>query len=402
MGEDHDQPLSQAALDVLRRVPSFEHRSGLVFPSRDRPGKPFSNAAFMNLLRRLGYADRTTAHGFRATFRTWATECTDASSRTKKLSTAHKPATTSSRRTTARWFSTLGVSSCRRGVVTSRPSFPARAFLLDSLRPRFCVPAFGSAPCQACSTCSFAPSVLSHSVGRFTPACRLPRAFARRRLSSFPSSTSMVEPIASSLAFLHALSRSASVCPFVWFSTFLIVTPIRSSFSCLLPEVLRSGPPCVPFACPVGVFLFQCLADRCSVSDTVRPALEAHLCQGFADLLFLRLICSPLTVAQDGHDSRLPPFVFDRESFRSKVPQRLDVLLRSSLEGPLVFILDPLNRVLRSVPVVPFLRCQRSRQRSPLFRAQRVDCDHQCLQARVRTRLRCRRCPGPAICPTDL
>ena len=44
----------------------------------------------MNLLRRVGYADRATAHGFRATFRTWATECTDATDRTKKLSTAHR------------------------------------------------------------------------------------------------------------------------------------------------------------------------------------------------------------------------------------------------------------------------------------------------------------------------
>ncbi len=50
--------------------------SGLIFPSQSRPGKPLSGAAFMNLLKRAGYADRTTAHGFRATFRTWATECT--------------------------------------------------------------------------------------------------------------------------------------------------------------------------------------------------------------------------------------------------------------------------------------------------------------------------------------
>ena len=30
-------------------------------------------------------------HGFRATFRTWASACTSATERVKKLSTAHKP-----------------------------------------------------------------------------------------------------------------------------------------------------------------------------------------------------------------------------------------------------------------------------------------------------------------------
>lgn len=90
-GEDHDQPLSAAALDVLERVRPFENGSGLVFPSPNKPRQPLCNIVFMNLLRRIGYADRTTVHGLRATFRTWATECTQASTRAKKLSTAHKP-----------------------------------------------------------------------------------------------------------------------------------------------------------------------------------------------------------------------------------------------------------------------------------------------------------------------
>ncbi len=78
MERDHDQPLSQPALEVLERARALGDGSGLIFPSQSRPGKPLSGAAFMNLLKRAGYADRTTAHGFRATFRTWATECTNA------------------------------------------------------------------------------------------------------------------------------------------------------------------------------------------------------------------------------------------------------------------------------------------------------------------------------------
>ena len=91
MGEDHDQPLSEAALEVLERARVFANESGLVFLSRNKPRQPLSNVSFMNLLKRLGYADRATAHGFRATFRTWASERTKASARVKKLSTAHKP-----------------------------------------------------------------------------------------------------------------------------------------------------------------------------------------------------------------------------------------------------------------------------------------------------------------------
>ena len=89
-GEEHEQPLSWAALEVLERARAFDNESGLIFPSHNKPRQPLSNAAFMNLLKRIGYAGRTTAHGFRATFRTWATECTDATERAKELSTAHQ------------------------------------------------------------------------------------------------------------------------------------------------------------------------------------------------------------------------------------------------------------------------------------------------------------------------
>ena len=90
MGEVHEQPLSEAARDVLARARAFDDGSGLIFPSLYKPGHPLSETAFIRLLEALGYADRATAHGFRATFRTWATECTDATARAKKLSTAHK------------------------------------------------------------------------------------------------------------------------------------------------------------------------------------------------------------------------------------------------------------------------------------------------------------------------
>ena len=89
MEREHNQPLSEAAREVLERARALDDGSGLIFPSKDNPRHPLSNVAFINLLKRNGYHKRTTAHGFRATFRTWATECTVATTRVKKLSTAH-------------------------------------------------------------------------------------------------------------------------------------------------------------------------------------------------------------------------------------------------------------------------------------------------------------------------
>ena len=78
MQRDHDEPLSEAAIEVLEQAQVLDDGSGLIFPSKNKPGQPLSNVALMSLLKRNGHADRTTAHGFRATFRTWATECTKA------------------------------------------------------------------------------------------------------------------------------------------------------------------------------------------------------------------------------------------------------------------------------------------------------------------------------------
>ena len=91
MGEDHNQPLSEAALEVLDRARPLDDGSGYIFPSARKRGHPLTDTACMMIIRRMGYADRATVHGFRATFRTWASDCTRATERVKKLSTAHKP-----------------------------------------------------------------------------------------------------------------------------------------------------------------------------------------------------------------------------------------------------------------------------------------------------------------------
>lgn len=71
---EHRIPLAQAALDVLEQARPLRDRSGLVFPSPKRQGKPLSNMTFTKVLRDTGLADRTTAHGFRSAFRDWCAD----------------------------------------------------------------------------------------------------------------------------------------------------------------------------------------------------------------------------------------------------------------------------------------------------------------------------------------
>lgn len=72
-GKEHRVPLSQAALDLLSALPRVMGNNYL-FPGA-RKGRPLSNMAMLMVLRRMKRSDLTT-HGFRSTFRDWASEVT--------------------------------------------------------------------------------------------------------------------------------------------------------------------------------------------------------------------------------------------------------------------------------------------------------------------------------------
>ena len=69
----HRVPLSGAAMAVLESAREMNGASGLIFPS-DK-GKPLSDSTLSKLVRENGI--RAVPHGFRASFRTWAAECSD-------------------------------------------------------------------------------------------------------------------------------------------------------------------------------------------------------------------------------------------------------------------------------------------------------------------------------------
>ena len=74
---EHRVPLSARALAILDEMQAARHgddADAFVFPG-GKPGRPLSNMAFLMLMRRMGRGD-LTAHGFRATFKTWASERT--------------------------------------------------------------------------------------------------------------------------------------------------------------------------------------------------------------------------------------------------------------------------------------------------------------------------------------
>jgi integrase len=68
---EHRIPLSQAAVDLLRTLPRFEGVS-LIFPGAKK-GKPLSDMSLSAVLKRMNRLD-ITVHGFRSTFRDWASE----------------------------------------------------------------------------------------------------------------------------------------------------------------------------------------------------------------------------------------------------------------------------------------------------------------------------------------
>jgi integrase len=68
-GREHRVPLSPRAVEIATGQPARKY----LFTGREE-GKPMSNMAMLELLRRMGRSD-LTVHGFRSTLRDWAAEC---------------------------------------------------------------------------------------------------------------------------------------------------------------------------------------------------------------------------------------------------------------------------------------------------------------------------------------
>ncbi|APG48232.1 tyrosine-type recombinase/integrase [Phaeobacter porticola] len=85
-GDDHRVPLTDEMLAIIEPLKAME--SEFVFEGQKRR-KPLSNMAMLMLLRRMGVED-VTVHGFRSTFRDWASEVANVSREVAEMSLAHK------------------------------------------------------------------------------------------------------------------------------------------------------------------------------------------------------------------------------------------------------------------------------------------------------------------------
>lgn len=71
---EHRIPLPPQCIKILKAARKLAYQSSFVFPGRS-PEKPLSNMAFLMVLRRMNL--KITAHGFRSSFRDWASEQTN-------------------------------------------------------------------------------------------------------------------------------------------------------------------------------------------------------------------------------------------------------------------------------------------------------------------------------------
>ncbi|MDE0064543.1 MAG: integrase arm-type DNA-binding domain-containing protein [Gammaproteobacteria bacterium] len=87
-GVVHAVPLGDAALGTLESARGLGGER-FVFPSPVRRCRPLGESSLLHILRKTGLAGRTTVHGFRSAFRSWAGECTDADHAVMELCLAH-------------------------------------------------------------------------------------------------------------------------------------------------------------------------------------------------------------------------------------------------------------------------------------------------------------------------
>ena len=85
MNRPHVVPLSDAALNLLQQTPEFSPE--FVFPAPR--GGMLSDMSLMAVIKRMDWYDRTTVHGFRAVFKSWANEIVDAPDFVSEMALAH-------------------------------------------------------------------------------------------------------------------------------------------------------------------------------------------------------------------------------------------------------------------------------------------------------------------------
>lgn len=88
-GKEHRVPLSTRAVEIIEMMKQGRH-CDFVFPGHARTtGSHLSNGTFLAIMRKMGSFKSYTPHGFRSSFRDWASEMTGFANETLELALAH-------------------------------------------------------------------------------------------------------------------------------------------------------------------------------------------------------------------------------------------------------------------------------------------------------------------------
>ena len=87
-GQEHRVPLTARALDILQSLQKLKLSHNDHVFAGNAQGKPLSNMAMAMLLKRMGQTE-ITVHGFRSTFRDWASEQTSFAHEVCEMALAH-------------------------------------------------------------------------------------------------------------------------------------------------------------------------------------------------------------------------------------------------------------------------------------------------------------------------
>ena len=87
MGAEHVIPLTPRMMQILADAKALQGDAGLIF--KGAKGKPQSENTHANLAKSVSGDDAITAHGFRSTFRDWASERTSFPNEVIEKSLAH-------------------------------------------------------------------------------------------------------------------------------------------------------------------------------------------------------------------------------------------------------------------------------------------------------------------------
>ncbi len=87
-GHEHRVPLTPRAVEILDLIQQAKHMHNDYVFAGNAKGKPLSNMAMAMLLKRMGHND-ITVHGFRSTFRDWASEQTSFPHEVCEMALAH-------------------------------------------------------------------------------------------------------------------------------------------------------------------------------------------------------------------------------------------------------------------------------------------------------------------------